>query len=68
MATLFLFANEIWEVVALPSFIILPSFQTNNCALVISVSISASFFWINWKEAIGLSNCILSIAYLLAES
>ena len=56
MSTLLRLAREIWAVVALPSFLSVPSRQQSSCALVISVSISASFFCTNWKEAMGLPN------------
>ena len=48
--------------VILPSFLSNPNLYESNCALVISVIISANFFCCNCFAAIGLSNCILSFA------
>jgi ribonucleoside-diphosphate reductase alpha chain len=46
-STLFLLAIDICWVVAFPSFLNTPNLQQSNCAFVISVIISASFFCCN---------------------
>jgi hypothetical protein len=59
--TLLRLAMLICAVVARPSLRSTPKRQVSNCALVISVIISASFFWVSWKPAMGLPNWMRSL-------
>ena len=68
MLTLFLFAIETWAGVIFPEFASVPKRQAKSCAFVISVIISANFFWVSWNCPIGLPNWIRSCEYRKALS
>merc|ERR1712117_95884 len=58
---LFLFSREIISGTILPSSLRRPSWRQEWRPRVISVTASASFFWISWFAAKGLPNWFLPI-------
>ena len=54
---------EVISVAAVPSSFIRPRRRQPCSPRVISVCMSASFFWMSWLAASGRSNCLRSSTY-----
>ena len=62
------FASETCAGRIVPRSLSRPRCQARSCALVISVSMSASLAWVSWKAPIGRPNWIRSRLYRAASS